>query len=223
MDGVVCAAPTDGSFEVPGLVLRPGTSLIVHIPRRDDGLPPLCDVASGLVTPERGSVRFLGEDWGQTGAFRQSVMRGRIGRVFSGQAWVSNLSVSENVLLPQRHHTHRPEKELLGEAAALAAAFGLPELPAARPESLRPHDLVRWQWVRAFLGGPRLLLLEEPESGVWEEHVPLLRDRTLRLASEGCAALWITHDDRAWRDVKSPAVLHASIADGKLSAGLETK
>lgn len=221
MDGVACVARPGGDLAVPALALRAGDTVVVHVLSREEGLPPLCDLAAGTLAPTQGTVRFMGEDWCATGPFRQSVLRGRIGRVFGGQAWVSNLSMTENVLLPQRHHTRRPEYDLAGDADALARAFGLSGMPTVRPEGVRPHDLMRWQWVRAFLGSPRLLLLEEPEAGVWEEHRPLLRERARRQAQEGCAVLWVTQDAGAWRDAASPTVLHAFVADGKLSCGSE--
>lgn len=223
MDGVACATAAGGTFEVPRLVLRPGDILVVHVPVREENLPPLCDLASGIQAVTRGSVRFMGDDWSDTGAFRQGAMRGRIGRVFQGSAWVSNLSMAENVLLPQRHHTGRSDQALLDEAGGLARTFDLPELPAARPEALRPHDLIRWQWVRAFLGNPRLLLFDEPGAMAWEEHLPALRQRTLRQADEGGAVLWVTHEEDVWREAGTRPVLHASAGDGKLSAVSEAK
>jgi phospholipid/cholesterol/gamma-HCH transport system ATP-binding protein len=217
IDSAECAAKSGGSLAVQRLMLREADLLVVHVQPRVEELPPLCDLAAGLLTPPRGVVRFMGCDWRDAGAYRQAAMRGLTGRVFGGQAWVSNLSVSENVLLPRRHHTRRPERDLLDDAAALGREFGLRELPSDRPETVRPHDLIRWQWVRAFLGAPKLLLLEEPERDAWNEHRPLLRERTCRRAAEGAAVIWVTRDGDAWRGGGSPAVLHATVADGNLS------
>lgn len=222
-DGVQCVSASGAGLTVERLVLQQSRVMVVHAPPRDENLPPVCDLAAGLVAPARGVVRFMGEDWRDVGTYRQSVMRGCIGRVFGGLAWVSNLSVAENVLLPQRHHTNRSEEDILREASRLARETGLGSLPADRPENLRPHDLARWQWVRAMLGNPRLLLLEEPEAASWEEHRPLLRERVLRLAEGGGAVLWVTREPDAWRDGCSPAVLHAGVADGNLSLELESR
>jgi phospholipid/cholesterol/gamma-HCH transport system ATP-binding protein len=217
IDSAECAGRSGGTLAVQRLTLRGATMLVVHVPPRAEELPPLCDLAAGLLAPARGVVRFMGSEWRDTGAYRQAAMRGLIGRVFEGPAWVSNLSVSENVLLPRRHHTRRPERDLLEDAAALGREFGLQALPPDRPEAVRPHDLIRWQWVRAFLGGPKLLLLEEPEREAWNEHRPLLRELTRRRAGEGSAVVWVTRDEEAWRGECSPAVLHATVADGNLS------
>lgn len=221
MDDVVSPGGPGDTVAVPALVVRAGTAVVVHVRGRDDGLPPLCDLAVGTLAPVRGTVRFMGEDWGLLKPFRHGVLRGRVGRVFAGQAWVSNLSVAENVLLPQRHHTRRSESDLVDEAHVLARAFGLATLPAARPEALRPNDLVRWQWVRAFLGAPRLLVLEEPEAGAWEEQKALLRERTRLSVRDGSAVLWVTRDESVWRNPAAPSVLHAVVDKGKLSCESE--
>ena len=136
--------------------------------RVEEGLTrlPFVDVAQGLVEPESGRVMFLGEDWCAMPAGRSAERRGKIGRVFESHAWISNLDVDENVTLAQRHHTLRPEGEIAAEADALAAQFGLRELPHVRPAVVRRADLRRAEWVRAFLGEPRLIILENPTRDV---------------------------------------------------------
>ena len=57
-------------------------------------------------------------------AWQQGTMRGHIGRVFVTPGWVSNLTVRENILLAQRHHTQRPDGEI-------GTLFALPEIVGA--------------------------------------------------------------------------------------------
>jgi hypothetical protein len=89
-------------------------------------------------------------------------------------------------------------------------------IPAGRPESLRPHDLIRMQWVRAFLGHLGLFLLEEPERDAWEEHARLLRQRTLDATAAGAAAIWVTRRRDAWRDERATCVRHAAVTGDRL-------
>src|SRR5688500_17693720 len=124
------------------LRLGPGELALVRLERGHPRLP-LADAAEGLVEPAEGSASFLGKDWRSVSPDESSALRGRIGRVFDGQAWVSNLDVDENVVLAQHHHTRRKPAEVADEAAKLARQFGLPGLPSGRPTFTRAPDLQR--------------------------------------------------------------------------------
>lgn len=181
------------------LALRPGELCLVRV-EGDAPRLPLADAACGLVDPDRGAVRFGGADWCQMGFAEACRARGRIGRVFEGAGWVANLDVDENIVLAQRHHTRRPESELVREAEGLARAFGLPGLPRTRPAQTSRQDLARAGLVRAFMGGPRLLLLEQPEAGAFPDVMPALADAVRVARRTGAAVLWLTSNAEVWRD-----------------------
>ena len=130
--------------------LNPGDLLLVRIERENERLP-LADASEGLVQPKPGSVMFLGEDWQSMSADHAAAQRGKIGRLFEGEGWVSDLEVDQNIVLSQRHHTRRSEEEILGEALQFARVFGLPGLPRGRPGSVRRPDLRKAACIRAFL------------------------------------------------------------------------
>ena len=90
--------------------------------------------------------------------------------------------------------------ELHDEATRLACAFGLPGLPLDRPADLSPRDLARAACVRAFLGRPRLVLLESPVSGQHTELTAPLLNAIAGARSRGAAAIWLTRSDLVWRD-----------------------
>jgi phospholipid/cholesterol/gamma-HCH transport system ATP-binding protein len=188
----------DVSFEV-----RPG-ELAVILLERPRFRTPIADAASGLIAPDSGRIHFAGRDWRHWSATRASRHRGSIGRVFQGRAWVSNLDVDENILLPLRHHTSRPVRELRAEATALATRFGLSELPSVRPARATVEQLHRSACVRAFLGDPKLLLLERPEHGLYPQIMQPLILALDAARSKGAAAVWLTNlpdvfDDPALR------------------------
>jgi len=178
---------------------RAGTLAIIQVEPGNEQLP-LADLAEGLLCPEKGLVSFQGEAW--TTMLPEQVLRRRaqIGRVFDGHGWISNLNVNENVTLSQRHHTRRPNAEILAEAEALAHAFGLSELPKTRPALVSHQNLRRAEWIRAFLGQPLLVLLERPMQGVPLEFMPHLISAAKTTAARGAALLWLTDDDRVWQN-----------------------
>lgn len=72
-------------------------------------------------------------------------------------------------MLAQRHHTGRDEEEIRREAANLARMFRLPGLPLWAPDRVRRQDLRKAGCIRAFLGRPQLILLENPTLGVYAD------------------------------------------------------
>ena len=141
------------------LTLHAGDLVLVQ-PGDDQHERVLADVACGLVPPERGAVRFLGRPWPELPADQANALRGRIGHLLRRGAWLPYLTLLDNILLPQLHHTRRPYAEIRAEAARLASWFGLPGLPTGRPGDVPPAMLQRAACVRAFLGAPSLIIVE---------------------------------------------------------------
>lgn len=154
---------------------------------------PLADAAEGLLPPAAGTVSFLESRWDEMSAEQAAANRGRIGRVFGGPAWISNLDVDENVTLRARHHGILSPARASEEADTLARRFGLADgVPRSRPAWVDAGSLQRSQWVRALLGDPALILLEFPEEGTEERWVAALREELGKALSNGSALCWIT-------------------------------
>ena len=147
-----------------GLDLLGGELLLIRIERQQQGTV-LGDACSGLALPLKGQVYFLGKEWSQLPPDIANALRGRIGRVFARGSWMGHLSLFENLLLPQLHHTRRPVSKLRDEAVLLAQNFGLPGVPLGHSNDSLPVDLQRVACVRAFLGQPMLIVLEEQSQG----------------------------------------------------------
>lgn len=213
---VPCPANADTGLDGVSFALEPGALLLVRVDAADrrSALP---DVAQGLLAPVEGLVRFEGEDWQQMSAERAAAQRGKIGRVFEEGGWLSNLDVDENITLSERYHTSRPAADVLAEARALAVALGMPSLPAGRPSGVPRLELRRAQWVRALLGGPRLLVLDhaaEETPAPWRE--ALLRQVTVVRAA-GTAVVWITSEPTQWQDSRLNATLKFELNNGMMS------
>jgi ABC-type ATPase involved in cell division len=164
-----------------------------------------------------GNVFFFGRDWQTAPADTLDAMRGRIGRVFSSGSWLEGFSLIENILMPQLHHTRRPIPELRQEAAQLAEQFSLPGLPLGQPEKYSRADLQRSACVRAFLGTPSLLLLEDPTFGVYPRIMTALVSAIRRARNRGAAVLWMTLSDDVWGDNSIPADRFFSVSGRKLT------
>lgn len=179
--------------------LAPGDLMLVLLDQ-EHLLLPLADAAQGLVAPREGRISFLNLDWQALPPDDAARQRGRIGRIFPEGGWLSHLDVDENITLSQRHHTRRPEPELLDQAATLARRFGLPGLPWARPAAYRRQDLQKAACVRAFLGDPVLILAEDPTRHVYADIIAPLANMVFAARRRGTAFLWATSDPSVWDD-----------------------
>ena len=193
----------------------PGEQVLIRPEGLGDHLP-LCELAEGLIRPDSGVVRFEGRNWEETSGGEQSRMRGHIGRVFEGQAWVSNLSVYENIALSPRHHGTLSETEISERVTRLASAAGILDIISLRPDQVHRRELLLAQWVRAFLGNPKLILLQQPAKVIRTELHTLLLDWVRSALDGGSAVVWITSSDSLWRSSRLKSAWRFTMSNGTL-------
>ena len=197
------------------LNLMGGDLSLIRIERQRQGTV-VGDACAGLASPRKGAVYFLGKEWSQLPPDIANALRGRIGRVFPRGSWMGHLSLLDNVLLPQLHHTRRRVAELRDEAVMLSEKFGLPGVPLGHSNESLPVDLQRAACVRAFLGQPVLILLEEQSPGCFKEMMPNLINAIRKARNRGAAVMWLTSDKFIWRDESIPATRRYRLAGRKL-------
>src|SRR4051794_9879313 len=168
-------------------------------------LAAFADLCSGLIMPHSGNVRFIGRDWSGLPHDYAAALRGRIGRVFATGGWLSFLDVETNILLSQLHHTRRDLEKLRQEAQGLAQEFGLPGLPLGRVDTFAAADLGRAGLVRAFLGEPLLVLLEDPTRGPLAPTTPAVLNRAAMTRDRGGAVVWLARNGFARINPSFPA------------------
>ena len=177
--------------------LQRGELLLVRLERENERLP-LADATEGLVPPVQGSVMFLDQDWQFISADEAAAQRGKIGRLFEDEGWISDLDVDQNIMLSQRHHTGRSEKDILEEALTLARVFGLPGLPRGRPGDMRRWDLRKAACIRAFLGRPAFIIIEQSVRGAYADLMAPLVNAVQSARKRGSAVLWTVIDPKIW-------------------------
>jgi phospholipid/cholesterol/gamma-HCH transport system ATP-binding protein len=192
-----------------------GDLILIRLARLEQTIG-LADACAGILRPSRGTVRFLGRNWPELPPDQANALRGRVGRVFKTGNWVSHLSVMDNILLLQRHHTRRSVHRLCDEAGELSQQFGLPGLPVGMPGDLTAADLQRTACVRAFLGRPLLILLEEPTSGIFLEVISALMGAIRDARDRGAAVIWLTQKGLIWKDQTLPVTRRYRLIAGRL-------
>ncbi len=180
----------EGSERSPPLsfVLPPGGLVWVRLPRGMP-VPPILDVACGLIGTGEGSVLFQGLPWPEMSTEAADSQRGRMGRIFGGKAWMSNLDVDENIVLASIHHGLFSRAEALAAATGLARQLGLDPLPPCRPAALEARESQLGQWTRALLGRKDLFLLERPSRALDAEDLRRCVSLLSQRLAEGAAAL----------------------------------
>jgi phospholipid/cholesterol/gamma-HCH transport system ATP-binding protein len=170
-----------------------------------------------------GVVRFLRRDWSRQPPEMADALRGLIGRVMNEPGWLRFLDASTNILLRQIHHTRSDLDALYAEAAELAVYFGLPGLPSGPVARLSQGDLTRAGYVRAFVGQPKLVILESPVQGLYQDMVPALLNRIGDIRDQGGAAVWLTRSRLVWDNATFPATHrlrldHLGLTERKVAA-----
>jgi branched-chain amino acid transport system ATP-binding protein len=154
------------------------------------GKSTLLDLISGVLAPERGSIRLGGHDVTRRGAAARA--RAGIGRTYQVPRPFAKMTVFENALVGATFAGWRR-----GEASALALAalrrtglLAQANVPAGR---LRLLERKRLELARALAGRPAVLLLDEIAGGLAEHEVPQLIDIVRELRDEDVAVIWIEH------------------------------
>ena len=187
------------------LELRAGESLTIFGPN-GAGKTTLVKLLATVLQPSSGQLRLFGEERAKP------PLRRRIGLVSHGSFLYGELTAAENLRFFARvYNLDAVERRV---DAALERA-GL---------SARRDDIVsgfsrgmrqRLALERALIHEPRLLLLDEPFTGLDEAAREALRVR-LRLAREaGAIAILTTHDTAAIEHLTDAAV---TLVDGRLAA-----
>ncbi len=199
-EAVTYRSPSDAyaSFEGASFGLRFGELVGVRIDRDSEHVP-VADLATGLLPPDAGTILYCGKDWQGMHAFGQSAARGRIGCVLESKSWISSLTVKQNLLLRERHHTSRKDEDILRDAETLVHQIGLSDIPEGRPDMVRPRELRMLEWVRAFLGSPDLVVLMFPERDTFSGACSVCMELVDRARQDGTAVLWVSDRHEVWQ------------------------
>lgn len=147
-----------------------------------------------------------------------------VSRTFQGLQLASSLSVLDNILLGlvprfrggigaallRPMHTLHTERQAQDDARDIASQCRLDDLLHVACSELPLGVLRRVDLARALVSRPRLLLLDEPASGLSHDERPLIGEMVKFARSQrGLAVVWIEHDlDLVLNQAERAVVLH---------------
>ncbi len=152
------------------------------------GKTTLFNVITGLQHPDQGSVHLGGADVTRTRPHRRA--RQGLARTFQRLELFSTLSATDNV----RVGLEASGRADASTAVALLERVGLGD-EASSPVSVLPTGSARLvELARALSTDPKVLLLDEPCSGLDERETATLGRLLTSLAAEGRAVVLVEHD-----------------------------
>ncbi len=170
------------------------------------GKTTLFNCLSRLYTPDRGDIRFEGRSILDLPAHR--VARLGIGRTFQNLALFQTMTVLDNVMVGAHGHTRgdflsdalrlprvdRDERAMRRTALELIGFLGLDAVAHHLAAGLSYGTLKRVELARALAGRPKLLLLDEPASGLNHEEVAALGELIRAIRDDrGVTVLLVEH------------------------------
>ncbi|MFE1952522.1 ABC transporter ATP-binding protein [Streptomyces sp. NPDC059524] len=153
------------------------------------GKTTLFDVLSGIRRPDAGRVLLDGAEVTR----RSPVWRARHGmrRTFQRRQLFGQLTVADNLLVAQESRRGGADA---GRAAELLRACGLEALSGTYAGTLPVGQARMVELARAAADRPRVLLLDEPASGMTADERERLAAVVRALAADGCAVLLVEHN-----------------------------
>ena len=193
-------AVDDVSFGVPEGVVK------AIIGPNGAGKTTLFNLITGFLPPDQGRIVYRGE--AIQGQPAHVVAAKGIARTFQIVQLFDHMSVLENVMVGRHRLTHsglfggmlrfpgmrREEAAITAKAWEVLEFVGLADR-AHQPAAILPLGLKRLlEIARALASEPRLLLLDEPASGLDQNETDRLGDMILNLRDQGLTILLVEHD-----------------------------
>jgi len=161
------------------------------------GKTTLLHLVGGIDRPDRGSILFRGRDVAAASGQERAAYRNRdLGFVFQFHHLLPEFSAAENAMMPLliRGEDRGRSRQ---RARAILQELGLLECADRRPTELSGGEQQRVAVARAIVGGPALLLADEPTGNLDERNAEavfgLLSDLHRR---RGMTTLFVTHSAR---------------------------
>jgi branched-chain amino acid transport system ATP-binding protein len=158
------------------------------------GKTTLFNVVTGLQEPTSGRVVFDGVDITHRSPFRRARMG--IARTFQKLEAFSSLSARDNVLVAAEQRTawDRSGFDTAAVVDELLERVGIADVANFMVGTLPTGTARRVELARALATQPKVLLLDEPSSGLNEEETESMAALLRELVADGLAVLLVEHD-----------------------------
>jgi phospholipid/cholesterol/gamma-HCH transport system ATP-binding protein len=176
------------------LSIEEGQSLVV-IGASGSGKSVMLKHIVGLLKPDKGEVWYDGRRIDTATEREMDTVRQEFGFLFQMGALFDSLSVAENVAFPLVEHTKKPANEIARLVQQKLAMVGLDGTQKKMPGELSGGQRKRVALARAIALGPRVILYDEPTTGLDPIRSDVINELILKLKRElNVTSLVVTHD-----------------------------
>jgi branched-chain amino acid transport system ATP-binding protein len=150
------------------------------------------NVMSGFLKPAAGTITAFGENLLKMADYRRA--RWGVRRTFQTEMAIEQLSIFDNVAMI---HEHSGAKRSSRREDVLAAIefVGLTGSPKTKVGTLGARDRRLVEIARAVVGGPRLVLLDEPAAGLPDEETGHMTEVIQKIPEHsGALVILVDHD-----------------------------
>jgi phospholipid/cholesterol/gamma-HCH transport system ATP-binding protein len=144
----------------------PGGEISVILGGSGSGKSTMLRLIGGLLHPAGGRILVAGTDITRLSERRMYAVREQIGMMFQAGALLDSLTVFDNLAFPLREHTRLGEEAIARVVHEKLASVGLADVDRLLPGQLSGGMHKRVALARAIIRDPRILLCDEPFSGL---------------------------------------------------------
>ncbi len=153
----------------------------------------------GLMRPDAGRILVDGQDLAELTEKDYRVYRSKFGMLFQQAALFDSLTVGENVIFPLQEHTKMSVPAMLKKVEDVLIQVGLPNIQHKYPSELSTGEKKRVGLARALVTNPKIMLYDEPTTGMDPLVSEMIDELIVRMNSEqkDMTSIVISHDLKA--------------------------
>lgn len=182
--------------------------------RSGSGKSVLIKIISGLLKPDSGLVKVLGQEVDKISDKELQTLRLKIGFSFQSSALYDSMSVRENLAFPlTRNKRELGKKEVDDAIESVLNDVGLPQILNQMPSELSGGQKKRIGIARTLILKPEIMLYDEPTSGLDPITCVEINNLIIKVQKQyNTSSIIITHDLTCAKNVANKVAI---IVDGK--------
>ena len=171
----------------------------------------------GLLKPDRGSIFVFGQDVARMKESQLMPVRREVGMLFQGAALFDSLTAAGNIAYPlHEHFPEMSEQEIEERVKTNLELVGMPGVEDKMPDELSGGMKKRVGLARAMAVQPKVMLYDEPTTGLDPTNVHRINDLIVSLCKEhGITSIMVTHDMECVRAITDRITM---LWEGKVEA-----